>query len=495
MMGIITNYKKIISAAVILAAGAMLFAEGDCYIYDRWSQIEHSPDTYAVERVYVADIIGDGKMLSNPQGLFCKGSDVYVCDTGNNRIIQYTYTADRQLSVVRIIDHFNADGKVLETFASPSDVYVNADDDLFIADTDNGRVVRLDKELNYKLSFTMPHDPTYDESISFLPQKVTADVAGRVYAIAKNINKGFVKYEADGTFTGFYGATEVHPSWSDMLWKKLSTRKQREQLESFVPTEYCNVYEDREGFLYAVIKTFDQWKLASDEAKPIRRLNALGGDILIKNAKSPPIGDLSWESGAGSTYDGPSRFEDITVLDNDVYIAVDGTRGRIFGYNSQGYLLYAFGGKGNSAGYFKKPVAIDHVGRDLFVLDSTDCSVTIFSPTYYGGLIYDALEKYADGKYEESASYWQQILLLNGNYDLAYIGLGKAELRQEHYKQAMEYFKVKKDRREYSKAFVLYRKEWFEKNISWIFGVIIIAAVSWLASSRIKKIKKEVSEL
>lgn len=487
--------KLIFTSVCLFFTAALISAEGDCYTYDRWKEIEHSPDTYRVEKVYVSDDLGAGKTLSNPQGLFCKGTDVYICDTGNNRIIVYTYNSDRTLTVQRVIDHFNSNGAVLETFAAPNDIYVDKNNTMYIADTDNGRVVKIDKDLNYKLQFTMPTDATYDKTLAFMPIKVIADVSGRAYVIAKNVNKGFVKYESDGTFTNFWGASEVSPSWSDMIKKRFSTRKQREQMESFVPTEFSNVYEDSEGFLYAVLKTFNQWKLDSDQAKPIRRLNALGSDILIKNAKNLPIGDLKWTTAMGSGYDGPSRFEDITVLNNDVYIALDGTRGRIFAYNNQGYLLYAFGGRGNNAGFFNGPVGIDHIGRDLLVLDDTECSLTVFSPTYYGGLVYDALEKYAAGEYEESATIWQNVLLLNGNYDLAYVGLGKSELRQNNYEKAMEYFKVKKDAKEYSKAFVLFRKEWFEKNIGWIFGVLIIIAVVWLIVKRIKKIKQEVAAL
>ncbi|MFA6936908.1 MAG: hypothetical protein WCQ67_01610 [Treponema sp.] len=489
---------KLLSITICLfLQAASIFAEGDCYTYDRWSEVEYSPDAYSVANVYSSSELGGELKLQSPQGIFCKGTDVYICDTGNNRIIQMEYSKDRTLTVKRIIESFNLNddkASVKNTFSSPYDVYVSAEDYIYVADMDNGRVVKLDKDLNYMMQFVMPNDPTYDSSLSFMPTKVIADVSGRVYAIAKNVNKGFLKYESDGTFAGFYGASEVTPNALDELWKKLSTRRQREQLESFVPTEYSNVYKDSEGFLYASLKTFDEWNLASDKAKPIRRLNALGNDILIKNAKNPPIGDLIW-SKSGTGYDGPSRFEDITVLTNDVYIALDGTRGRIFGYNNQGYLLFAFGGKGNQKGFFKQPIAIEHIERDLFIVDSSECTVTVMTPTNYCNLIYDALEKYADGKYEESASIWEKVLQLNGNYDLAYIGLGKSELRQNHYKAAMDYFEVKRDKKEYSKAFVLYRKEWFEKNIWWIFTILIVIVAIVFIVKQIKKIRREVESL
>ena len=59
----------------------------------------------------------------------------------------------------------------------------------------------------------------------------------------------------------------------------------------------------------------------------------------------------------------------------------------------------------------------------------------------------------------------------------------------------MDYFSVKKYSKEDSKAFVLYRKEWFEKNIGWIFGIIVIIAVVWLIVKRVKKIREEVASL
>ena len=216
-------------------------------------------------------------------------------------------------------------------------------------------------------------------------------------------------------------------------------------MESFVPTEYSNAYLDNEGFVFATVKTFQEWDLKSDRAKPIRRLNALGKDILVKNGVVPPIGDLQWGNAAGIR--GPSKFADLTVLDNEVYIAIDEMRGRIFGYNNQGYLLFAFAGKGNLEGYFRNPTAIEHCGRDLLILDSQSCALTVYTPTDFGHLIYDATEQYACGDYEQAAETWSKVLELNGNYDLAYIGLGKAYIRQERYKDAMTHFKLSATKR------------------------------------------------
>ena len=53
----------------------------------------------------------------------------------------------------------------------------------------------------------------------------------------------------------------------------------------FVPTEYSNVAIDSEDFIYATTTTFNQSDLINnpDRVNPIRKLNSLGDDILIKN--------------------------------------------------------------------------------------------------------------------------------------------------------------------------------------------------------------------
>ena len=59
----------------------------------------------------------------------------------------------------------------------------------------------------------------------------------------------------------------------------------------------------------------------------------------------------------------------------------------------------------------------------------------------------------------------------------------------------MRYFKVKRDRRDYSKAFKYYRKEWIEKNIGWMVGVLIAIIVLSFVLKIVKKIKWELNSL
>jgi len=464
------------------------YASTYTYNYDYWSDIRESPDVYRVSDIIYSGELGLDVTMKKPQSLFVQGNDLYVVDTGNNRILQISREGS-SFKLARIIDSIQ--GCDVTTFNSPGDVFVDAQQNIYIADTNNGRVVMVDKDLNFIKEFVKPTDATFDQSLSFLPSKIVVDVSGRVFVLATNVNKGLVKFESDTSFTGFIGANKVTYNFVEYVWKNyLMTKAQREQQASFVPTEYCNIYMDEESFIYATNVVFSEYDLLYDAAQPIRRLNGIGNDILIKNDRYPPIGDLYWVE--QNNHYGPSKFYDITVLENDIYVAVDKTRGRIFGYDSQGIMLWAFGTTGSREGAFNGAISIEHMGRDLFVLDEVECSVTVFTPTEYGNMIYDASGAYLKGDYDGSAELWRDVLKYNANYNLAFIGIGRALMRQESYKEAMDYFKMAMDRDNYGRAFRFYRKVWVEENIGWLVLLVAAVLIIPVVRSKIRKMRMEV---
>ena len=477
-------------AAPALAADGYKYSY--TYTYDYWEDIRQSPDAYRAKLMISGGSLGIEGGLKTPQGLFVRGEDIYICDTGNNRVVQLRLT-DKGAEVIRVIDSFTGDTSPT-TFSSPRDIYVTEDGDLFIADFSNNRVVRLDKDLNWQLSFTKPTDATFDQSMNFLPKKLVADSSGRIYVLAQNVNKGLIKFESDGTFTGFIGASKVRYNWTDYIWKILSTKEQREQQEAFVPTEYDNVSIDEKGFFYVVTKTFSETELRSGDAEPVRRLNAVGNNILVENGHHYVIGDLQWAPGnTNITNSGPSKFVDVTVLQDDIYTVLDSTHNRLFTYDQQGNLLWVFGGVGNSDGFFNRPSALDHMGLDLLVLDEAG-SLTVMTPTEYGNLVYTAIAQYRVGDYEGSAATWKQVLAQNANCDSAYVGIGRAFLQQEKYEEAMQYFKMAHDTINYSEAWRLHRMELVEQNIGWVFAIAAVVLVIPLIIRRLRFVAWEVSQ-
>lgn len=458
------------------------------YIYDYWEDVQDCPDFYTPSNVYASSDLGLDKNMRTPAGLYMHDNFLYVLDAGNNRIIELEVKSDLSIKLSRVIDSFN--GIELNTFSNPTDLAISEDGNWFIADKGNARILKLDSNLNYLMQFDIPVDPALSPDVTFAPSKIVVDTAERVYCCAFGINLGLLKYEADGTFSGFVGATPVIFNFIDYIWKRIATQEQRAQMANFVPTEYDNVYMDKDGFIYTLTTECTEDDLKGGNIDPVRKINLLGSDILIRNGDLPIFGDRYMGTGGG--YTGPSQFADCTVFDNDLYACVDQNRGRIFGYDDQGHLMYIFGGNGNMDGYFRKPTSIEHYGYNLFVLDSIDCTITTFITTEFGQLVYDAMDLFDEGEYEKSEACWREAMKVDGNYDMAYIGIGRALLRQKEYKEAMNYFEIKYDDDNYSKAYKQYRKIWVEDHIVIIVIVLLALFLIPTGIGRFKKIKYEI---
>jgi DNA-binding beta-propeller fold protein YncE len=457
------------------------------YNYDYWEEQVASPDAYRVTAYLLGTTFGIGHFRS-PQGLFVRENRLYVCDSGNNRIVIIEYLGGEHV-LRNVVTHIMIDGEE-SPLSNPHDLFECRHGYIYIADTDNRRVLKLDSEWNHIFTITRPDDESIDDFVEFHPLKLVVDFANRIFIQVRNVNKGLMEFDSRGDFTGYMGANRVTFNIIDYIWRFFSTREQRARQNLFIPTEYNNVALDSSGFIYVTNSSFNPG--GTFQSDPVRRLNAMGQDILIRNGYEDPVGDLAFGSAGGIS--GRSQFIDVVAFENDSFACFDRVRGRIFMYDFQGNLLYAFGGVGNREGYFRIPVALDRMGTALYALDSNTAAVTRFDLTVYGELINRALNEYRAGRYESSAAIWEEVLKMNGNYDLAYIGIGRAALRQGQYRKAMEYYRLKNFREGYGKAFQLYRKQWVEDHL-WI--ILLVVGVVFFVPPAIKfsiKLIKEIKE-
>ncbi|MBQ7520731.1 MAG: hypothetical protein IJU12_10455, partial [Clostridia bacterium] len=80
-------------AAALLLPMTLALADGDgfsgayTYNYDYWGELRESPDAYRVDQVIYSGALGLDIAMRRPQSLYVIGNDVYICDTGNNRIL------------------------------------------------------------------------------------------------------------------------------------------------------------------------------------------------------------------------------------------------------------------------------------------------------------------------------------------------------------------------------------------------------------------------
>ncbi|OXS55595.1 hypothetical protein B1A99_23030 [Cohnella sp. CIP 111063] len=445
----------LVLALLALAVPSAASAEG--YNYSYWGDAVPAPDAYVPERILYGNDLGVGP-LSSPQDVFVGPENkVYIADTGNNRIV----VLSGELEVEKVIAEFDNGGRQ-DGFNQPEGVFASAEGGIYVADTRNRRLVELSAEGAFVREIGEPKSSLIRDGFQYAPSKVVVDRTQRIYVIGRGSYEGIMEFSSDGEFTGFLGTNRVKFKPIDLIWKQISTKKQRDQMQQFIPLEFNNIDLNEDGFLFTTTS-----EEGSDS--PIKKLNPSGADILRSKGYFPPKGDIGTTE-TGSVR-GSSIFVDIASDRGGMYSALDSKRGRVFAYDKDGNLLYVFGGLGSRQDRFRNPSAIGLLGERTLVLDQDYNRLTVFAPTTYGSLIREAVTALYDGRVEESTAAWRKVLQLSGNFEVAYIGIGKSLMKQGDNREAMNYFKLGSTREYYSEAFKQYRKEIVMAH----FGKIVLA--------------------
>ncbi|AEE96979.1 YIP1 family protein [Mahella australiensis] len=422
------------------------------YTYDNALEAAPSPAGYLPHDVLIGADFGI-EAFNAPQDIcIAPDGEIYIADTGNNRII----VLNSQLKLQKIIKGFINLGKQ-DNFKLPEGVYVN-DEEIYVADTQNGRIIILDKKGNLIKIIGKPVSDIIPSDFAYKPQKVVADKAGRIYVVASGVVEGILQFTPDGQFNRFFGSNRVKANPVELLWRRILTREQVAQRELFVPIEYSNLYIDHDGFLYTSTRnaTEDQ----------IKRLNAAGDNIIRHSER------LGNRYGDILPTNEPFQFLDISVDTDGNIFALENSSGRIYIYSALGDMLFVIGGRGEQKGLFANPVALEQKNGKIFVVDGSKNSLTILKITDFGNDVLKANSYYMQGRYEDALQPWQKVLKRNANYDLAYVGLGNAYLKEEKYAQAMDVFKLARYRKGYSEALKEYRTQVLRENFSFIMTLL-----------------------
>ncbi len=483
---LITGCVSVLLAAVVAITCVPMEAFAtylpyDTYNYNYWEDIVFTPAAYTpTKTISGTSLTFNGEPIGafvNPQDL-CKSpnGDVFVADTNNNRIVVLNQDMTEVLNIVSGFDNNGTE----DTFKQPTGVAVSQSNQLYIADSMNRRIVVLNEDGSLAKIIENPQAEVLEDNFVFTPLKVSVDYADRVYCIAQKMFEGIMVFESTGEFTGFFGTINVQITLWEKFWRKIATKEERSKQQLFIPTEFTGIDIDPEGFVYAS-------NIDPNGEQGVRRLNPKGQDVIKKGTNKNVGGDL-WIDGTFE-YAGPSQFTDVVYRDSGIYSCLDRKRGRVFTYDHEGNLLYIFGGMGTQEGTFSMPVAIESIGNTLLVLDAARASILCFDVTEYGRLINEAVALRYSGDETAAVELWKQVLTLDENNELANTGIGKAYLTSGDYVQAMKYLELGMSRTYYSIAYKRYRNNILTENANILLtgAIVIVAAILVVSQVRKKK--------
>ncbi len=458
------GFKK---STLIISALALIFAilfsvpvsaaEFYSYIYDNDEKAVATPDAVTAAGMLTGGSVGGFNSL---QDLYVFDEKLYIADTKNNRVVISDFSGGN----TEIISDFKNEGKE-DNLSEPTGICAT-EDGIYIADTGNARVIRLNANKECTLVIGKPNDDSLGENFNFSPTKVAVDDHERIFVISAGYNMGLMQFDKNGGYLKSIGAPKVTLSVIEQFWRKLSTKEQRARTQSVVPTEYSNLSVSSDGFIYVTNES------TSEEVEALRRLNAKGNDVLKRIGD--PSGDITTE---GLTYKGSSAIIDFCELEYGNFAILDRKRSRVFVYNENSELLYVFGGPGTYSGGMSVPTSMVYSDGRFYISDSGRNAVCVYELTEYGRLFGDVAraQKNIDSDSEEAG--WNEIMKNNSNCTLAMNGIANAAYKRHDMKTAMKYYKMAGNRTDYSKAYAFVRREYIEGNIA-VIAIVIVALIA-----------------
>lgn len=443
-----TRYIKII--AMMLLAGLFILSPPAAqasvpyktFTEDHNRGIIRTQDAY--RPIGSIEKIGDYE-LKSPSDIHIDAEDqIYIADTGNHRIL----VVDSEGYLKRIVGE--------GVLKQPTGVFVDDQGLIYAADSGANEVVQFDAAGNKVRSFGKPDSPLFGANTPYKPAKVAVDKRGNLYIVSEGTTNGIIQLSVNGDFLGFFGSNDTRVDLKLILQHTFFTKEQRLKLFKNIPNSPTNVTIDGRGLIYTVTQGY--------KGRSIKRLNISGNNLLPEDMVYDPL------------------VRGIAISSHGNIVTVS-EKGFIFEYDREGNLLFVFGGPDDGRsrmGLFVSPSGISVNSTDhLFVLDKERGNIQILEPAGFAKTVHEALKLYNEGYYVQSQEPWNRVLQLNNLFDLAHKGLAESYYKQQQYELALKEYAIAGDRGGYSNAFWEIRNRWLKENVLTAFFILIGLVAAW----------------
>jgi sugar lactone lactonase YvrE len=383
--------------------------------------------------------------LSRPEAMhFAPDGFLYIADSGNRRIVKL----DANFQIVAAFGQ-----GILQT---PTGLFVGADGTLYIADAGKETIVILSQDGDLIKEFGRPTEPLFGKGRQFLPRKIAADARQNLYIVSEGSVDGLVMMNTNGNFIGYFGANTAEMSLKMILQRLFLTK---EQLDQFIKNEAAspsNLAIDHQSLIYTITA-------GTSREKSLRKFTISGKNL--------------YDSVIGST-----TFRAVTTSPDGLLLAVD-AEGRIYEYTLNGTLLFIFGARDRGEqrlGMLSNPTAIERVGDTLYVLDKDKNAIITYRATDFAKTVHNGVRLYMEGFYQEAKPYFEEVLTYNGLFIMAYQAIADAYFKEGDYAAALQAYRYAEDRNGYSEAFWELRNAVLQRSLG---DALVLMFGGWITLS------------
>jgi tetratricopeptide (TPR) repeat protein len=395
-------------------------------------------DAYTPLSVIDLDISSAEDMFITPDGY------IYIADTGNGRIVK--------LKDFEVVASYGED-----FLTGPTGVYVDDQGTMYVADAKSNSIFILDQDGNLIKQFGRPVEPLFGKSNEFLPRKISVDARQNLYIISEGSVNGIVQMNTNGNFIGYFGANTSSMSLKMILQRLFLTKEQLDQFMKNVAASPSNITIDQQSLVYTVTAGTTWYQ-------SIRKFTVSGRNIFPSTL-------------------GSNSFRDVQVSDSGLVLAVD-AQGQIYEYDLNGTPLFIFGAqdKGDQRlGTLRNPSAIERNQDFIYVLDKDMNAIVTYQTTAFAQKVHEGVRLYMQGYYAEAKPYFEEVLNYNGSFIMAYQAIADAYYKNIDYTNALVSYKYAEDRSGYSQAYWELRnlvlQQYLSQAILGLIGLVVVVNV------------------
>src|SRR5690554_4368630 len=284
--------KKIV--IFLITVSLLPFLMGATYNYSFYGNVIHSSPGMNFAAYFDSKSLGVN--LRAPEYFATYEDNIYAVDSGINSLLiideNFNLVSEKKTfplaegvlpenlelkdNSFEIITNEQGESQTVLKLDRPEGIDVK-DLGVYIADTYNNRIIRLNHDFEVLEVFSTPDDPVF-ETTAFQPSKVTVDVTGRMYVVAKNIYEGIVELSSAGDFNRYVGVNPIKLTPLEIFRRAFMTEKQKEKLRRYLPTTYTSVMINEDSFMYATSRPRD-----NDAENTVQLINPKGLDVINRN--------------------------------------------------------------------------------------------------------------------------------------------------------------------------------------------------------------------